>query len=237
MPANECAYCGQLTGTTKDHIPPRSIFLRPLPKNLPTVRACRACNAGASDEDEYFRDTVLKWHRVTDKPIVQPLVDSMLRAASMPEKRAYAAQTLASMSESEVTTASGILLGRQPIFRVQGDKMARAAERYARGLYRYTFKRRVPSDVEVTVSLNPEHTLGLSDKWIEWIRRGTVRVVQDGVFTYGHVAAIDRPEAQVWLMLFYGEFPVLGFLRPPCGPNVGAQGLTRVAADAAAALS
>jgi hypothetical protein len=237
VPAYQCAYCGQLTGTTKDHVPPRSLFLRPLPKDLPTVRACASCNAGASEDDEYFRDTVLKWHRIAEKPVVQPLVSSMLRAASMPEKRAYAARAIASISEQDVTTAAGIFLGRQPVYRVQGDRMRRAAERYLRGLYRYTFKQRIPDDVEITVSLDPEHTLSLSETWIEWIRRGSVRVVQEEIFTYGHVSAVDRPDAQVWLMLFYSEFPVLGFLRPPGGPSVDQRGLTRVAADNATGVS
>lgn len=35
-----CCYCGINSSTTKDHIPPKSIFNKPLPNNLITVPYC-----------------------------------------------------------------------------------------------------------------------------------------------------------------------------------------------------
>jgi hypothetical protein len=50
-----CAICGWRKATTKDHLPPRGVFARPLPINMRTVPACADCNNGASMADERFR--------------------------------------------------------------------------------------------------------------------------------------------------------------------------------------
>ena len=38
-----------------DHIPPKLLLARPYPNNLPTVPACRRCNASFQADDEYTR--------------------------------------------------------------------------------------------------------------------------------------------------------------------------------------
>jgi len=50
-----CSICGEREATTRDHIPPKSILVKPYPSNLITVQACAACNNGASAMDEKFR--------------------------------------------------------------------------------------------------------------------------------------------------------------------------------------
>lgn len=57
----ECYLCGKLPsetpegGLTREHLPPRNLFLEPRPSNLITVPCCKACNNGASEDDEYLR--------------------------------------------------------------------------------------------------------------------------------------------------------------------------------------
>jgi hypothetical protein len=56
-PNRTCVYCGE-PATTKDHVPPRGLFLDPPPRNLITVPACLRCNNSASTDDELFRIVV-----------------------------------------------------------------------------------------------------------------------------------------------------------------------------------
>ncbi|MEI7456137.1 MAG: hypothetical protein WCK93_05385 [Nitrosomonadales bacterium] len=48
-----CAFCGGKTGT-RDHCPSRVFLDKPYPKCLPVVFACLECNAGFSEDEEYF---------------------------------------------------------------------------------------------------------------------------------------------------------------------------------------
>ena len=91
--APECAYCGGLA-TTEDHIPPQSLLPGVPRKKRPSVPSCGDCNHGASDDDEYFRDVVLKYHRVADKPEASSAVDAMVRAMGHPRKVGYAQAVL-----------------------------------------------------------------------------------------------------------------------------------------------
>ena len=50
-----CAYCGSSPATTRDHVPPRSIFSRPYPADLTIVPCCNGCNEKWSPLDEEFR--------------------------------------------------------------------------------------------------------------------------------------------------------------------------------------
>src|SRR5690349_15418348 len=47
-----CAYCAGDT-RTRGHAPSRVLLEAPYPENLPVVRACRSCNAGFSEDEEY----------------------------------------------------------------------------------------------------------------------------------------------------------------------------------------
>jgi hypothetical protein len=57
-----CAICGKpCETTTRDHIPPKGLFGKPLPDNLLTVPSCQQCNQEASGDDEYFRLLAVEW--------------------------------------------------------------------------------------------------------------------------------------------------------------------------------
>ena len=107
-PSFECAYCGRVAPASDDHVPPASIYSSPPPANAPTVKACVACNTGASLDDEYFRDCILKYHRVYERPAAKSQVSAMLRAAAKPQKRKYIDATPEPLHEFE--TPGGLRL-------------------------------------------------------------------------------------------------------------------------------
>jgi hypothetical protein len=58
MPENRvlptCAICGKRQATTAEHVPPKTLFLKPRPSNLVTVPACFFCNNRSSAIEEQF---------------------------------------------------------------------------------------------------------------------------------------------------------------------------------------
>lgn len=55
----KCVYCPQ-KGTTNDHVIPRCLLEKPYPPNLLSVPSCRTCNAGFSQDEEYFLAVMAK---------------------------------------------------------------------------------------------------------------------------------------------------------------------------------
>jgi len=52
---DRCYLCGSERDLTKDHVPPKNLFRKPLPSNLITVVCCRSCNVVYSKMEEQFR--------------------------------------------------------------------------------------------------------------------------------------------------------------------------------------
>ena len=50
-----CPICTEEKILTRDHVPPKAIFLKPRPANTVTVFTCEDCNEGSKLDDEYFR--------------------------------------------------------------------------------------------------------------------------------------------------------------------------------------
>lgn len=51
----KCALCGENRPLTREHVPPKNLFLAPRPRNTITVSVCEGCNHGYHLDDEYFR--------------------------------------------------------------------------------------------------------------------------------------------------------------------------------------
>ena len=219
----ECAYCGIIAKATDDHIPPKSFFVGPLTTDLPSVKACASCNTGASLDDEYFRDTVVKHHQVADQPAANPVVQKMLRAAALPARAKYTRHALSDMVDLDVTTPSGIILGKQPAFRVDGSRLERAAARYARGLHRYHYGERVPSETPIRAVVNPDQVNQNAADFVTGFRGADIVTIQDGVFWYARMRPTAQPNSSYWMLTFFSAFPIVVAIRPDTPlPRAGA---------------
>lgn len=52
-----CVHCGGLSGaveTNRDHVPSKSLLIKPLPENLPVIQVCKSCNESFSLDEEYL---------------------------------------------------------------------------------------------------------------------------------------------------------------------------------------
>jgi hypothetical protein len=52
-----CVHCGGVLArleTDRDHVPSKTLLLKPYPANLPVVEVCKSCNHGFSHDEEYM---------------------------------------------------------------------------------------------------------------------------------------------------------------------------------------
>ena len=49
-----CIYCGNKPGSTRDHVPPKSLFPKPRPVNMLTVPCCDDCQARFKKDEDVF---------------------------------------------------------------------------------------------------------------------------------------------------------------------------------------
>lgn len=209
-----CVYCGAAGARSKDHIPPRGIYSTDNPPpGAPWVRACGTCNGGFSKDDEYFRDTVLKHHVVSDLPAAQSQIDRMLRAMGNPKKLGYVVATLRAFTEVDVRSADGQVVGRQHALNVNNRRFGRVAERIARGLRMWKGEAPSPADALVAVHWTDKDIETVWPKIEEFFSFELIHTVQPGVFSYALKSAVDHPESFIAVLIFFDVFPIVVVVR------------------------
>jgi hypothetical protein len=133
-----CVYCGA-PATTRDHVPPRGIFLDPPPPNLITIPSCEACNNGANVRDEKFRN-MIGLRANTGFGEASEFFDRKALPGLKKNKREIRA-LVRSMHAVPVVTQSGLYLGQVTAAAFDADAHDRTIERITRGLYFHHYGR------------------------------------------------------------------------------------------------
>lgn len=192
-----CYLCGE-PATTREHIPPKSIFPGPRPLDLITVPACESCNRTASKDDEYFRWLVAT--AAADEPTAQAVVETKV----LPQFRRRPALLQEIMKNAvwraEVRSPGGIILGYKPGFRIDRPRVQRVVNRVVRGLFLRHAGRRLPSGYDVRrFVMNPRLNEEFKNQIVALPLRGT----RDEVFEYRFSAAVEDPDTTIWFLMFY----------------------------------
>src|SRR5947209_4210448 len=106
-PGENCTYCSA-KATTRDHVPPRCLFPKPMPPDLVTVPCCKDCNQKASLDDEYFRTALAMRDDLYERPEVQPLAEKALKSFARPERQGLAKRILGTAKQVDMFSNGGI---------------------------------------------------------------------------------------------------------------------------------
>jgi hypothetical protein len=121
-----CIYCGA-PENTREHAPSRVLLDRPYPENLPVVGACRDCNNGYSQDEEYFAcliESVIAGSTDPSK-IRRPSIAALLERSPALQARIEASKTFD---------------GARTIFQVEHDRVRRVLLKLARCHAAYELK-------------------------------------------------------------------------------------------------
>jgi hypothetical protein len=221
-----CVYCGGVDDLTDDHVPPQGIFPKPRPPGgLVKVRACRACNGGASKDDEYFRLMLCLSQDVGESPEAQKHWEPILKSLTREQARGMASALFRSIHPVQAMTWGGVHLGPKIGFDVDLERISRVIERTVRGLHFHELNRRPAegSDVlvhcdETLIRLPPQALGNARQKIILPLAGVEPKVVAPGVFSYRFLVAQDKPAASAWALTFYERKSFLAIVTPVDAP-------------------
>lgn len=203
-----CVFCNKRPAVTKDHIPPKGIFLKPRPSNLIRVPACEECNTGSSDLDERFM-VYLALH--VGGSGVQ--AEEFFRKGALKilnQNRKLRKEILSKMKPVYLQSRDGIIYG--PGYKVVWDSKAHSAvvEKIIRGLYYHHFNEILGESADIKVHWYRRLTLEMAEMSKEW----DVRNFGKGEVVYRYRRAIDGPLHSVWIFQFYGAHWAGGYTTP-----------------------
>ena len=174
-----CVFCGIEKATTKDHIPPKGIFVKPRPSNLITVPACVKCNGGSSGEDERF------------------IVDLGIHVSNGGEagKRLFAEQVMKTLRHNnelsrkvfdrikpvDLTTPEGIIYGREHTGEWDKEPHMKIIEKTIRGLYYHHYKEILDANYSVDTHFFDSLTEELKEISKDWDFKKCNRSFRSGI--------------------------------------------------------
>lgn len=204
---------------TDDHIPPKALFPKPRPSDLITVPICSSCNAGTSQDDEYFRNAVALHFKAAQHPTAQRVLPSVWNSLERPEARGLKTAFLGALHEVAVVSPMGLYVGKAAKYDVDFKRVERVAERIARGLFFYHRTHAIPRECRVAVMclagrrLRPDLQESLQ-AIAGGLRAAATHELGPGVFRYRFAfveTANQHPNSCAWLFSLYEavEFVVL----------------------------
>jgi hypothetical protein len=196
-----CAYCGA-PATTRDHVPPKNLFLRPRPSNLITVDSCNDCNNGNSANDEKFRTFISLSVGVASSNSLELWKKGAF--PSLLHNRRELRRVAGTMEEVPVYSRGGLYLGRATAALFEQEPHDRTIQRIIRGLYFHEFTEPLPQNCPIEVFIVDSRKPGWQDCLRQTIRLMQVRNIGGAeVFEYAFARAPERPQSSLWLFRFY----------------------------------
>jgi hypothetical protein len=219
--SENCLYCGVVGDLTDDHVPPENLFPKPRPGNLVEVRACLACNGGASKDDEYFRQCLCLAEQTRGHDEATKNHAPVLRALNREQAPGLRASFLQSLRRVPEHTPGGLYLGHRLAFEVDLARLFRVVERTVKGLYFRETGQRLPDGYDVRVhsdetlaTLDPRDLEEDTRNVIAPLQRLEPKVIGNDVFAYRHWIAPEDARISVWLLTFYRDISFLAITGP-----------------------
>lgn len=208
-----CVICGQNPATTRDHLPPKALFLKPYPDNLITVPACEGCNGGGSGYDDEFQAFLamhVAGHDERGSKFFQERGRVNLEGN---ERRLQALRD--GVQEIEILGPEGDPVGRAPAVLWDSEAHDAVVERMIRGLYWHHTGHILSPDAQVDTHWYRCITLDMFAPFLVPGQEGVgVRRFRNDEVVYAYFTSPPNPEHSLWLFQFYGGHSCGGHTRP-----------------------
>jgi hypothetical protein len=206
-----CVHCGTPSDLTRDHVPPKCFFPKPLPSNLITVPACARCNQGMGLDEEHFLATVMFGEAgisATGKNLWSEKLSRMHE-----KNRGLRKRIARAMSYADVFSKGGIYLGRRMTIDVDQARVARVVHKILRGLYFFEFGERVPANATIAVLwLQSKEHFAMAWKHRAELRPG--RRGWQGVFEYACNRVAGASCGSSWQIVLFEAVAFSAVLQP-----------------------
>lgn len=205
-----CAYCGQHSILTVEHVIPRCLFdevASGVPGNAPRVDVCHQCNNAKSIDDAFLRDVLVRDARLTEHPIAQSIRHGAHKRSIAKGKSQYP-RAASQLRYVPSPTDSGLLIA-EPI--LPKERMHGIFARLVRGLMVAYEHCELPSatNVDVMRAMDTKIALKEAQRWAaDTSSSGMVHTVQAGdgsVFwcVYYHSLTPGHSDLSQWWLRFY----------------------------------
>lgn len=199
-----CFICGKGGADSKDHIPPKNIFLpenRNKGHDLITVPAHIKCNKSFEKDDENFQFFLTIPGFWNDQKARDLWEKKVFKGLSRPETTGYREYINSLMEPIQIVNEKREIIADTALVKIDSDRVNRVLERIARGLYYYENQTILPLDhIIEPMFLKPEfHSMRY-----EIVKTNEHKSFGANTFQYWWNYATDQKDTCVfWFRFFY----------------------------------
>jgi len=203
-----CVLCGNAPATTRDNVPPGSVFIRPHPADLVRVPSCFECNNNASAIDERF-GVYLSLHVGDDTEKGKELFDKKIKPTLDHNKR-LRRTIVDGIIPVNVRSPEGKNLGSAHAILWDSESHDRVIERTIRGLHFYHTGVILGDKVRVKV----QYLNSLDRKMIDKFQGYPIFTMGGKQFSYTFMFSPAHPLLSFWLFQFHERKWSSGYATP-----------------------
>ena len=201
--ANLCVYCGIQSGVTADHVPPKSLFPRPLPKEMVTVPSCEKCNQKYKLDEDLFRS----WIHFGPAGVTDPGKSLWCQKLRQGYKKDLGLKKIIakSLRRVDLVTPSGIFLGERWEVSVDKKRVENVIRKIVKGLFwvEYVeYKERLPENIPIEIIPIHKRDPRISEA-IPLTELSTA--FWEGIFECRYSRSEMKSYESFWLMDFYRQ--------------------------------
>jgi hypothetical protein len=210
-----CYLCGENEADSRDHIPPKNIFLPKLRgkgEDLITVPAHSKCNGAYSKDDEYFRFFLSIPGYWNDENARELWKTKIFQSLQKPKANRYKQYLLALIKPIQLFSPSGIYLGESAQIKIDSKRINRVVERIARGIFYKEKKSIMPLETVLEIVYLRPQAKNIRDKILHL---ANPKSFANGSFLYWWNYAQDSPTTCIFWFTFFNsiDFAVFSFDR------------------------
>ena len=197
-PHRTCVYCESQRELTRDHVPPKNLFAKPLPPGLVTVPCCRKCNTSASKDDEYFRFIILR-EDAGDHPEARKVFPIIVKSLQRSQAMGFTNLLRRNIFDIDVYLPDGSYIERRGGYRVNVPRLNRVASRIVKGLFWKEFGARLPDNYKPKSWKDSD--LAFTKK--ELMAQEPHKIIGNNVFEYWVQTVPGDKYTTAWVLRFY----------------------------------
>ena len=206
-----CAICGSNPATTRDHIPPKNLYPKPIAgdMNLNTVPACARCNNGSSSDDEVFK-VIIGTSTGESSEAPSNVIDSLSKTIGRNHRMA---NQIFSTSKTVLVNSRGPILERAVSITFDFNPYARVITRIVRALHWIEMEWSLPAEAKVTVLPSQQLPQNLVLDLMQLMHQHPLKNLNKETFLYRF--HVDKDGKAVWEMQFFSRHTTYAFCTWP----------------------
>lgn len=206
----QCVYCDHSRDLTRDHIPPKSLYPKPMPCDLITVPCCYSCNQSFQKDDYLLRYVLTLTVGISENLAAEAVREKVIKDFERKEQEKLRNALGWHIYPDIHPTPYGLYLGNTIGHNILFQRLDNVLGRIVKALYYFECKIKLSKNYHpYSVPIYSLKSSAFNKKIMYLLLHQDLQRKNDEVFQYRFYLSRHTPYWSVWLLTFYKKWHFL----------------------------